>query len=53
MSPLFTDDDDIDTGSMGDPSLEGVGFEGWEDNDRMYLELDFAPFDDGDEDEPR
>ena len=48
MTPPFADDDD--TVSTGELSSEIV-FAGWDDNDKLYLELDFAPLDDLDDED--
>ena len=44
MSPPFADDEDAV--SIGELSSEEIVFSGWDDNDKLYLELDFAPLDD-------
>lgn len=50
MSEPFSDDDDIV--SIGEFSSQEIAFCGWDDNDKVYLELDFAPLDDLDDDLP-
>jgi hypothetical protein len=50
MSPPFADDEDAV--STGERSSEDIVFSGWDDSDKLYLELDFAPFDLDDEDLP-
>jgi hypothetical protein len=46
MSPPFADDDDtVSTGELSSEIVFG------DDNDKLYLELDFAPFDDLDDED--
>jgi len=47
MSAPFDDD----TLSTGEPASQELVFSGWDEADRLYLELDFAPADAAEDDE--
>jgi hypothetical protein len=50
MSEPFFDESDVV--SPGELSRQEITFIGWDDNDNVYLELDFTGLDDPDDDLP-
>jgi hypothetical protein len=50
MSELFSNEEDVV--SPGEFSSQDIAFVGWDENDNVYLELDFARLDDPDDDLP-
>ena len=50
MSEPFSNEDDVV--ASGDYSSQEITFVGWDENDNVYLELDFTALDDPDDDLP-